>query len=136
MNAIFRSFHWNRDFPRYVRILHPHMYRVGTYGLPRRRYKNDLESEYPFPRIVAMKGDGKTSYDVGKDGVPTMIGECAVRADVSKVSSRFPTKCTGRLSPQEHSDKAQGHLCQGHGIGRTSTRTFLIQPLTFQFASR
>ncbi|KAI0001053.1 legume-like lectin family-domain-containing protein [Russula vinacea] len=41
-------------------------------------YKNDLESEYPFPRIVAMKGDGKTSYDVGKDGVPTMIGECAV----------------------------------------------------------
>ena len=112
------------------------MYRVGTYGLPRRRYKNDLESEYPFPRIVAMKGDGKTSYDVGKDGVPTMIGECAVRADVSKVSSRFPTKCTGRLSPQEHSDKAQGHLCQGHGIGRTSTRTFLIQPLTFQFASR
>jgi mannose-binding lectin 2 len=39
-------------------------------------YKNDLESDYPFPRIVAMQGDGKTSYDVGKDGVPTMIGEC------------------------------------------------------------
>ena len=30
-----------------------------------------------------MQGDGKTSYDVGKDGVPTQIGECAVRTDVS-----------------------------------------------------
>jgi hypothetical protein len=26
-----------------------------------------------------MKGDGKTSYDLAKDGVPNMIGECAVR---------------------------------------------------------
>ncbi|KAI9511461.1 legume-like lectin family-domain-containing protein [Russula earlei] len=40
-------------------------------------YKNDLSSDYPFPRIIAMQGDGKTSYDVGKDGVPNMIGECA-----------------------------------------------------------
>jgi len=45
-----------------------------------------LESDYPFPRIIAMQGDGKTSYDVGKDGVPTMIGECAAdyrRANVA-----------------------------------------------------
>jgi lectin, mannose-binding 2 len=59
-----------------------HIQRVGTYCVSRCRYKNDLESDYPFPRIVAMQGDGKTSYDVGKDGVPTMIGECTVRADV------------------------------------------------------
>jgi hypothetical protein len=83
-----------------------------------------------------MQGDGKTSYDVGKDGVPTMIGECTVRADVYGILLRFPTKCTGGLSPHEHSDKAQGHLCQGHGIGRTSTCAFLIQFLTFQFAFR
>jgi hypothetical protein len=45
------------------------------------RYKNDVGSEYPFPRIMAMNGDGKTSYDLAKDGVPNMIGECSVRAD-------------------------------------------------------
>lgn len=42
------------------------------------RYKNDVHSEFPFPRIIAMNGDGKTSYDLAKDGVPNMIGECAV----------------------------------------------------------
>ena len=29
-----------------------------------------------------MLGDGKTSYDVSKDGIPTQIGECAVRTDI------------------------------------------------------
>jgi hypothetical protein len=43
------------------------------------RYKNDVNSEFPFPRIIAMNGDGKSSYDLAKDGVPNMIGECAVR---------------------------------------------------------
>jgi len=49
-------------------------------------YKNDVSSDYSFPRIVAMHGDGQTSYDVGKDGVPTMIGECVIdyrRANVA-----------------------------------------------------
>lgn len=92
MNTIFRLFHRNRDLPRYVRILYLHILRVGTYGVPWRRYKNDLESDYPFPRVIAMQGDGKTSYDVGKDGVPTMIGECTVRADVIGMSLRFPNK--------------------------------------------
>lgn len=31
---------------------------------------------------MAMQGDGKTSYDVSKDGVPTQIGECAVCTDI------------------------------------------------------
>ena len=47
-------------------------------GLIIHRYKNDVHSDYPFPRIIAMNGDGKTSYDLAKDGVPNMIGECAV----------------------------------------------------------
>ena len=55
---------------------------------------------------MAMQGDGKTSYDIGKDGVPTMIGECAVRADVFGMSLRFSTNDTGRLSPRQSSDKA------------------------------
>ncbi|KAH9965410.1 legume-like lectin family-domain-containing protein [Russula dissimulans] len=49
-------------------------------------YKNDVSSDYSFPRIIAMQGDGQTSYDVGKDGVPTMIGECVIdyrRANVA-----------------------------------------------------
>ena len=62
--------------------LHLHTQRVGTYGVLRCRFKNDLESDYPFPRIAAMQGDGETSYDVDKDGVPTQIGECAVRTDI------------------------------------------------------
>jgi hypothetical protein len=85
MNTIIRFFHWNRHLPRYVRISH-HKQRVRTHGVPWRRYKNDVGSDYSFPRIVAMQGDGKTSYDVGKDGVPTMIGECTVRADVYGMS--------------------------------------------------
>jgi len=53
-----------------------------------------------------MQGDGKTSYDVSKDGVPTMLGECVVRADVFGLSLIFPTNDTGRLSPHQGSDKA------------------------------
>ena len=62
-----------------------------------------------------MQGDGKTSFDVGNDGVPTMIGECAVRADVLGMSLRVLTNVTGRLSLHQHSDEAQGYLFQGHG---------------------
>jgi hypothetical protein len=105
-------------------------------GVSWRRYKNDLDSDYSFPRVVAMQGDGKTSYDVGKDGVPTMIGDCTVRADVFGMSLRFPTNGTGRLSPHRYSDKAQGQLCQGHGIGRTSTHAFLDSNPHFQYAFR
>jgi hypothetical protein len=43
------------------------------------------------------------------------------------ISLRFLTNGTGRLSPRQRSDEAQGHLCQRYGIGRTSTRAFLIQ---------
>ena len=53
-----------------------------------------------------MQGDGKTSYDVGKDGVPTMIGECAVSDEVFGMSLRSLTNSTGRLSPHQHSDEA------------------------------
>ena len=74
-----------------------------------------------------MQGDGKTSYDVGKDGVPTMIGECAVCTNMFGNSLRFLTNGTGRLSPHQRSDEAQSHLCQRYGIRRTSTRAFLIQ---------
>ncbi len=89
-----------------MRVLRLCIRRVGTYGVPRCRFKNDQNSDYPFPRIMAMQGDGKTSYDIGKDGVPTMIGECAVRADVFGMSLRFSTNDTGRLSPRQSSDKA------------------------------
>ncbi len=89
-----------------MRVFHLHIQRVGTYGVPPRRFKNDVDSEYPFPRIIAMQGDGKTSYDVSKDGVPTMLGECVVRADVFGLSLIFPTNDTGRLSPHQGSDKA------------------------------
>ena len=112
------------------------MQRVGTYCVSWRRYKNDLEFDYPFPRIVAMQGDGKMGYDVGKDGVPTMIGECAVRVDVFGMSLRVLTNVTGRLSLHQHSDETQGYLCQGHGIGRTSTCSFSIQSSLLMCASR
>ena len=108
-----------------------HTQGVETYGERRCRFKNDLESDYPFPRIAAMQGDGKTSYDVGKDGIPTQIGECAVRTDIFGTLLRFPTKNTGRLPPRQGSDKTQNYLCQGHGIGCTSTHTFFFQVLTF-----
>ncbi|KAH9966287.1 legume-like lectin family-domain-containing protein [Russula compacta] len=52
-------------------------------------YKNDLDSDYPFPRIIAMKGDGKTSYDVGKDGVPNMMGECAINYRRTNVPTKL-----------------------------------------------
>ncbi|KAI0300440.1 concanavalin A-like lectin/glucanase domain-containing protein [Multifurca ochricompacta] len=52
-------------------------------------YKNDLESDYPFPRVIAMKGDGKTSYDLAKDGVPNMVGECAANYRRSNVATKL-----------------------------------------------
>ncbi len=78
---------------------------VLTVSLGIYRYKNDFKSDFPFPRIIAMQGDGKTSYDIARDGVPNTIGECTVRADV--------------------------YLRQGHAIGCTSTHAFLDANLTF-----
>ncbi|KAH9975563.1 concanavalin A-like lectin/glucanase [Lactifluus volemus] len=52
-------------------------------------YKNDQSSDYPFPRVIAMKGDGKTSYDIAKDGVPSMIGECTAHYRRSKVATKL-----------------------------------------------
>jgi len=52
-------------------------------------YKNDVYSDYPFPRVIAMKGDGKTSYDLAKDGVPNMIGECAADYRRSTVATKL-----------------------------------------------
>lgn len=73
-----------------------------------------------------MQGDGKTSYDLAKDGVPNMIGQCTVREALYGASFRFPTNSVGKLSRQQHRDKTQGHLCQGLDIGCTSIRAFLI----------
>jgi hypothetical protein len=66
------------------------------------------------------------SYDVGKSGVPTMIGECAVRVDMFRMLLRVLTNGTGRLSQYQQSYETQGYLCQGYGIGCTSTLAFLI----------
>jgi mannose-binding lectin 2 len=52
-------------------------------------YKNDVHSEFPFPRVIAMNGDGKTSYDLAKDGVPNMIGECAADYRRSTVATKL-----------------------------------------------
>jgi len=73
-----------------------------------------------------MQGDGKTSYDLAKDGVPNTIGQCTVREGVYGPSFRFPTNSAGELSWQQRRDKTQGHLCQGLDIGCTSTHTFLM----------
>lgn len=73
-----------------------------------------------------MLGDGTTSYDLAKDGVPNMIGQCTVRAGMYGASFRFPTNNVGELSHQQRRDKNQGHLCQGLDIGCTSIRTFLM----------
>ena len=77
--------------------------------------------------FIIRQGDGKVSYDVSKDSVPNMIGKCAVRVDVFRMTLRVLPNGTGRLSPHQHSDETQGYLCQGHGIGRMLTHAFLNQ---------
>ncbi|KAI0295303.1 legume-like lectin family-domain-containing protein [Russula brevipes] len=52
-------------------------------------YKNDLDSDLHFPRVVAMQGDGQTSYDVGKDGMQTMIGDCTEEFRHSNVATKL-----------------------------------------------
>lgn len=52
-------------------------------------YKNDFDSEQPFPRIIAMQGDGKTSYDLAKDGVPNAIGQCTANYRSSNVATKL-----------------------------------------------
>lgn len=44
---------------------------------------------YDFPRIVAMMGDGQTSYDQAHDGDETNIAACSVRVSLS--CFRFPS---------------------------------------------
>ena len=74
-----------------------------------------------------MQGDGKTSYDLAKDGVPNMIGQCTVRRGrVWETSFGILTNSTGELSQQQRRDKTQGHLRQRLDIGCRSIRTFLI----------
>jgi hypothetical protein len=84
-----RSLHWNWYLSRHVRVLALHRQQDDAYDIPCHSYKNDFHSERFFPRIVAMQGDGKTSYDLPNDGASNMIGECTVRADVYEMLLRF-----------------------------------------------
>jgi len=52
-------------------------------------YKNDFHSERFFPRIVAMQGDGKTSYDLPNDGASNMIGECTASFRGTTVATKL-----------------------------------------------
>jgi hypothetical protein len=38
---------------------------------------------YSFPRIMAIKGDGQTKYDVAHDGDSQALGSCSVRLQAS-----------------------------------------------------
>ena len=42
---------------------------------------------YAFPRVTAMLGDGKTSYDQDHDGEANSIGACSVRLPIATISS-------------------------------------------------
>lgn len=44
---------------------------------------------YAFPRITAMLGDGKTSYDVGKDGEEQSIGGCSATFRRTNVATKL-----------------------------------------------
>jgi lectin, mannose-binding 2 len=65
------------------------MYNEAALTISHDRYKNDFHSERSFPRIVAMQGDGKTSYDLANDGASNVIGECTVRTIVYGALLRF-----------------------------------------------
>ena len=99
---------------------------------PRSSPHSNRHSSRALFAFVLHIGRGNPEYTLrvmmlAKDGVPTMIGECAVRVDVVGMSPRVLTNGTGRLSLYQHSDETQGYLCQGYGIECTSTRAFLIQ---------
>jgi len=51
-------------------------------------YANGRHS-YPFPRITAMLGDGKTSYDVGDDGDAQSIGGCSANFRRTNVATKL-----------------------------------------------
>ncbi|TFK74705.1 hypothetical protein BDN72DRAFT_833239 [Pluteus cervinus] len=44
---------------------------------------------YSFPRIGAMLGDGKTSYDVGSDGDAQMLGGCSANFRRTNVATKL-----------------------------------------------
>lgn len=44
---------------------------------------------YSFPRIVAMMGDGQTSYDLGNDGEGTQIGACSANVRRTNVATKL-----------------------------------------------
>jgi len=51
-------------------------------------YANSRHS-YAFPRIVGMKGDGKTSYDLGNDGDANAIGACSANYRRTNVATKL-----------------------------------------------
>ncbi|KAG8736392.1 hypothetical protein FRC10_009340 [Ceratobasidium sp. 414] len=51
-------------------------------------YANARHS-YSFPRIMAMLGDGKTSYDVGSDGAKTELAACSANIRKTDISTKL-----------------------------------------------
>ncbi|KAH8103270.1 legume-like lectin [Cristinia sonorae] len=51
-------------------------------------YANSRHS-YAFPRIVGIKGDGKTSYNVGTDGEPNVAGACSANYRRTNVATKL-----------------------------------------------
>ncbi|KAG9084214.1 hypothetical protein FS749_005400, partial [Ceratobasidium sp. UAMH 11750] len=51
-------------------------------------YANSRHS-YAFPRIMAMLGDGKTSYDVGSDGAKTELAACSANVRKTDIATKL-----------------------------------------------
>lgn len=54
-------------------------------------YANSRHS-YAFPRIMAMLGDGKTSYDVGSDGSNTELAACSANVRKTDIATKIRIK--------------------------------------------
>ncbi|EIN06594.1 concanavalin A-like lectin/glucanase [Punctularia strigosozonata HHB-11173 SS5] len=50
-------------------------------------YANSRHS-YSFPRIMAIKGDGKTNYDLGNDGDSQSLGACSANVRRTNVATK------------------------------------------------
>ncbi|KAG8698362.1 hypothetical protein FRC09_007267, partial [Ceratobasidium sp. 395] len=51
-------------------------------------YANSRHS-YAFPRVMAMLGDGKTSYDVGSDGAKTELAACSANIRKTDIATKL-----------------------------------------------
>lgn len=76
-------------------------------------YKNNRPGTV-FPYVMAMQGDGQTTYDQANDGKANELAGCSVRRIMEEMSVKAANSHTGsRPSQRQLSNQGADHILPG-----------------------